>query len=72
MENKKQQLEHIMGMVGMSLNKTIKTVEQLEKMNNDISQKISEQKEAIRTLEMAMYQLRRLREEEENEKNQCK
>ena len=72
MENKKQQLERIMDLVGMSLNKTIKTIEQLERMNNDISEKISEQKKAIQTLEMAMYQLRKLREEDENENNQSK
>lgn len=72
MENKKQQLERIMELVGMSLNKTIKTIEQLERMNNDISEKISEQKKAIQILEMAMYQLRKLREEDENENNQSK
>lgn len=72
METKKQQLEYIMGMVGMSLNKTMKNVEELERMNNDISEKMSEQKEAIRILEMVMYQLRRLREEDKNEENQCK
>ena len=68
----KQQLVHIRGMVGMSLNKAIDNVEQLEKLNSEISTRISEQKESIRTLEMAMSQLNRLMmEEDENEKNQC-
>jgi hypothetical protein len=68
----KQQLEYIRGMVGMSLNKAIDNVEQLEELNSEISTRISEQKESIRTLEMAMSQLNRLMEEDENEKNQCK
>lgn len=68
----KEQLEHIRGMVGMSLNKAIDNVEQLEKLNSEISTRISDQKESIRTLEMAMAQLNRLMEEDENEKNQCK
>lgn len=68
----KEQLEHIRGMVGMSLNKAIGNVEQLEKLNSEISTRISDQKESIRTLEMAMVQLNRLMEEDENEKNQCK
>lgn len=68
----KEQLEHIRGMVGMSLNKAIDNVKQLEKLNSEISTRISNQKESIRTLEMAMAQLNRLMEEDENEKNQCK
>ena len=65
----KERLEHIKGMVGMSLNKAINNVEQLEKLNSEISTRISDQKESIRTLEMAMAQLNRLMEEDENEKN---
>lgn len=65
----KEQLEHIRGMVGMSLNKAIDNVEQLEKLNSEISTRISDQKEYIRTLEMAMAQLNRLMEEDENGKN---
>ena len=68
----KNKVDDIMTMVGMSLNKTIETVEQLERMNNDISVKISEQKETVQRLEMAMGRLHRLKEEIENEKNQCK
>ena len=68
----KRQLEHIRGMVGMSLNKAIDNVEQLEKLNSEISTRITEQKDSIRTLEMAMAQLNRIMEEDENEKNQCK
>lgn len=68
----KNMLDDIITMVGMSLNKTIDTVEQLEKMNNDISVKISEQKETVKRLEMAMGRLRRLKEENENENNQSK
>lgn len=68
----KEQLEHIRGMVGMSLNKAIDNVEQLEKLNSEISTRISDQKESIRTLEMAMAQLNRITEEDKNEKNQCK
>lgn len=68
----KEQLKHIREMVGMSLNKAIGNVEQLEKLNSEISTRISDQKESIRTLEMAMAQLNRLMEEDENEKNQCK
>lgn len=66
-----EKLDDIITMVGVSLNKTIDTVEQLERMNDDISVKISEQKETVRRLEMAMGQLRQLKEEIENEKNQC-
>lgn len=67
----KRQLEYIRGMVGMSLHKAIDNVEQLENLNSEISTRISEQKESIRTLEMAMAQLNRIMEEDENEKNQC-
>lgn len=56
-------LDDAITMVGVSLNKTIDTVEQLERMNNNISVKISEQKETVQRLEMAMSQLRRLKEE---------
>lgn len=65
----KRESEYIRGMVGMSLNKAIDNVEQLEKLNSEISTRISDQKEFIRTLEMAMAQLNRLMEEDENEKN---
>lgn len=66
----KNMLDDIIIMVGVSLNKTIDTVEQLERMNNDISEKISEQKETVKRLEMAMGRLRRLKEEIKNENNQ--
>lgn len=63
METKNQMLDEIMTMVGVSIHKTIDTVQQLERMNNDISIKISEQKETVLKLEMAMSRLRRLKEE---------
>ena len=63
----KNKVDDIMTMVGMSLNKTIETVEQLERMNDDISQKILEQKETVQRLEMAMGRLHRLKEEIKNE-----
>lgn len=66
----KNKVDDIITMVGMALHKTIDTVEQLERMNNDISQKILEQKETVQRLEMAMGRLHRIKEE--IEKNQCK
>lgn len=71
MDNR-MKLDDIITMVGISLNKTIDTVEYLEKLNNDISEKISKQKETVNRLEMAMGRLRRLKEEIENENNQPK
>nr|DAU86075.1 MAG TPA: hypothetical protein [Caudoviricetes sp.] len=71
MENEKQ-LDYIMELVVMSLYKTKNTIEQLEKLSSEISEKISDQKESIRTLEMATFKLNQLREETKNEKNQCK
>lgn len=71
MENEKQ-LEYITELVVMSLYKTKNTIEQLEKLSSEISEKISDQKESIRTLEMATFKLNQLREETKNEKNQCK
>lgn len=63
METKNEVLDEIMTLVGVSMHKTIDTVQQLERMNNDISIKISEQKETVLKLEMAMSRLRRLKEE---------
>lgn len=63
METKNQMLDEIMTLVGVSIHKTIDTVQQLERMNNDISIKISEQKETVLKLEMAMSRLRCLKEE---------
>lgn len=71
MENEKQ-LDYIMELVVMSLYKTKNTIEQLEKLSSEISEKISDQKESIRTLEMATFKINQLREETKNEKNQCK
>lgn len=71
MENEKQ-LDYIIELVVMSLYKTKNTIEQLEKLSSEISEKISDQKESIRTLEMATFKLNQLREETKNEKNQCK
>lgn len=71
MENENQ-LDYIMELVVMSLYKTKNTIEQLEKLSSEISEKISDQKESIRTLEMATFKLNQLREETKNEKNQCK
>lgn len=71
MENEKQ-LDYIVELVVMSLYKTKNTIEQLEKLSSEISEKISDQKESIRTLEMATFKLNQLREETKNEKKQCK